>query len=185
MPDNKPLQVAWDSTVIIDCLQKKEDRYQWIRPLVQDAEAEKLKIVVSSFSVAEAFKVDGVEPPEDMRLIQEFFDFTWVRSEGSGIPVMEKARDLRRQFNIDGIDAVHVATAVYTNTPFFLTNDGEGRKKKTPLLPLDNQIPIEGGYLRVMTPKQYHDMRVIEANPIFDVQADKTNNEQAKENQSE
>lgn len=169
MAANADQRMAWDSCVIIDCLQKKVGRYEFIRPLVEQAEAKDLMIVVSAaMAVAETFKITGHPPEDEVREIEAFFDRPWVHPEDAGSAIGKIARDLRRAYGIDGADALHIATAVFTSCPVFLTNDGVSPKKKTPLLPLDNQIKLaDGTLLRIMTPEQYHKMRVAAENPLL------------------
>lgn len=166
---NQGNKIAWDSTVIIDCLQKKVGRYEWVEPLIKEAESDGLMIVVSALALAEAFRVDGQPATDDLQIIESFFDRPYIYPESATTHIGKIARDLRRDYGIDGIDAMHVATAIGTGCEFFLTNDGEARKKKTPLLPLDGKIPIDGSrFLRVMTPKQYQEMKTNAAMPLFD-----------------
>jgi predicted nucleic acid-binding protein len=155
-------------------LQKKEtDKatnkdlpYKWIKPLVLEAEAGNLAVVVSSLAVAEVFFIRDVAPTDQMKVIDEFFDFVWVRAEAATIKIAKIAQKLRRDHKVDPIDSIHVATALATESPVFLTYDGI-HKKKTPLLPLDNLLSIDGSppFLRIRTPERHQ--QILHSSPLF------------------
>lgn len=180
LPSNQPTRIAWDTTVVIDCLQKKAGRYEWIKPLILEAEEGNIMIVVSSMAMTETFKINGVAPEDELRIIEGFFDRTYIHPESTSTHIAEISRSLRRQYPLEAIDSIHIASAVGTNCPYLLTNDGDNPKKKKPILPLDRKIPIKDGVLRIMTPRQYHEMMVAEANPILRIPREE-DNEQAKE----
>lgn len=162
--------IAWDSCVILDCLSKVNapGPYQWIKPMVERAEKEELAIVVSTLSIAETFFIRGVPAENQIPIIEGFFDYTWVRPEAAGIKIGKIARDIRRKHQIDGIDAVHLATALSVDAvEFFLTTDGVARKNKTPILVLDKMLSFEGRTLRIMTAKQYDDHLRLLSNPLM------------------
>jgi hypothetical protein len=166
--NNQAQKIAWDSCVVIDSLQKTPGRYVHIRPLILDAEADKLIVVVSAMAIVETIRVDGHAPPADLKIIEDFFDNPWVHPEAAGVKIAKIARDVRRAHKVDGIDAVHIATALATDAPVFLTTDGVAKKKKTPLLPLDNLISIDGKpALRIRTPEQHQKVLFAAAAPLL------------------
>jgi hypothetical protein len=162
--------IAWDSCVILDCLckDKSPGPYHWIEPMVKRANKGELAVVVSTLSIAEVFFIRGVLPNDQLPIIEGFFDYTWVRAEAAGIKIGKIARDIRRQHQIDGIDAVHLATALSVGgVEFFLTSDGTSKQNKTPILPLDKQLSHDGRTLRIMTAKQYDDHLRMLNNPLL------------------
>ena len=127
-----------------------------------------LLIVVSSMAIAETLKADGATPEEDQKIIDAFFDQKYVAQVTAGGKIGRLSADLRRAHDLAGMDAVHVATAVWSRTPILLTNDGQAKRKKQPLLPLDKKIMGRDGQpLRIMTPQDYHAMQVAAAHPLF------------------
>jgi predicted nucleic acid-binding protein len=131
------------------------------------AEAGELLIVVSTMAIAETYKIDGETPDGAKRIIQEFFDRKWIDPVAAGRRVAEVAAEIRRGHGIKGADSIHVATALVTRCPILLTDDGRDKSKKHTLLPLDGLLALDGDPLRIMTPEDYHAMRVAEVNPIF------------------
>jgi len=161
-------RVAWDATVCIDALQKTKGKFAAIRPLLEDAIGKKLIIVVSEMAVIETVRVDGHEPSEQSRIIDSFFDSSYVARRAVDSVVSRKAQELRRSFKVGPADAAHVATAIVTNTPIFLTYDGDGAKTKRQVLPLDKKLKTaDGQTLRILTPESYQRMCMEAAMPLF------------------
>lgn len=164
---NQLPQIGWDSCVILDFLDQKAGRYEYVKPIAEEAKKGKLKIVVSMLAVAEVLHL-GSAPPDEQKVISDFFESPFVHREAAGLFVCEIARDIRRNHPVDGADSIHLASAVITNTPILLTTDGTGKKKKKPLLPLDGKIKLANGNpLKIMTPKDYDQMQNLVANPIL------------------
>jgi predicted nucleic acid-binding protein len=165
---NPLLQIGWDSVAVIDFLDQKAGRFPFLLPIAKDAEDRKLIIVISTMAVAETLHLSTAPPADQARIISDFFDRPFVHREAAGLSVCEIARDIRRAHPVDGADSIHLATAVHTNTPFFLTNDGDSKRKKKPLLPLDKKIVLANeSSLRIMTPESYDKMRAAVALPLM------------------
>lgn len=168
MATNPLPQIGWDSCVILDFLDQRPDRYPFILPIAKDAFDKKIVIVVSMLAIAETLHL-STAPPDQEKTISDFFDSPFVHREAPSQFICELARDIRRAHPVDGADSIHLATAAFTNTPFFLTTDGTARKKKKPLLPLDWKIELMNGQrLRIMSPKDYDDFQRFQANPILE-----------------
>jgi predicted nucleic acid-binding protein len=152
-------QIGWDTVVVIDFLDQTAERYPFILPIAKAAEAGKAVIVVSTLAITETIYLDPqavASVADQEKMISDFFDRPFVHREAASLFICEIARDIRRIHSVAGADAIHLATMVHTNTPFFLTNDGEKKRKKNPLLPLDNKIKLaNGSMLRIMTPEAY------------------------------
>jgi len=143
--------------VVIDCLEKRAGRYEFIAPIIKRAESKEVMIVVSTFAQTETQRINGYTDADSERIIEEFFDREWVHPEAPIQAICKLAGKLARDHNMATVDATHVATAAFTNCRVFLTNDGVAKKKKQPLLPLDGQILCaDGTPLRIMTPSLYH-----------------------------
>jgi predicted nucleic acid-binding protein len=165
--------VAWDSNVVIDCLEKeKSARYEWVKPILLDAEADKVAIVISSIAIAETTRIDGRDMHIENKVVQDFFDEPYIDLHAAHRAIALIAREIRTHYDVDGADSIHLATAVFNDVPVFLTNDGDSKRQRnkkknpTPLLPLDKLIVIKSGHLRVMTPKQYDEMARDAAQPL-------------------
>lgn len=164
-------KIAWDAMVAIDCLQKTPDQMPFIVPMIRDAEQGKLLIVCSTILKVEAFKIRGSadEPSKQRELIRAFFQNEYFQFEPPHDWIVEFAQDLCRDFNLNTIDAIHVATAVFTRTPTLLTRDGETTRRKR-LLPLDGKVRHRdpgGPPLRILTPAAYDQIRMRAENPLM------------------
>jgi predicted nucleic acid-binding protein len=161
--DNTPHRVAFDSVVVIDCLQKTDGRYEWISPIVTDAENGLIVVIVSTMAISETVGIVGYTNDQSRNIIHDFYRKKWVFPITPGILISELSQEIQRSHRVDCADAVHLATALFEKTPIFLTNDGDSKKKKKrkkrPLLPLNGLISYEGTTLRIMTPKDYYTYR--------------------------
>jgi predicted nucleic acid-binding protein len=171
---DSPTRIAWDSNIVIDALEKeKSARYQWVKPLILDAEASKLIIVLSSVCIAETCRVDGKDMHLNNETVRDFFDRSYLELYAADRAICLVARDIRTKYDIDGADSIHLATAIVAGVSIFLTNDGDSvrqrnkKKNPTPVLPLDQKLTSASGVLRVLTPKLYEEMLKTTANPMF------------------
>jgi predicted nucleic acid-binding protein len=129
------MRISWDSTVCIDFLDREPSQFEFLRPIVEDAIAKRLIIVVSSLAISETIHLKSVaDLLEQQRLIQSFFDASYVHVHAYERFIAERARDLRRSYKIDSADAGHVATAAFADCHVFLTDDGNAQKTTRNLL---------------------------------------------------
>jgi predicted nucleic acid-binding protein len=163
-----PTRIAWDSTVCIDFFQKTPGRYEYIRPIVEDAMAEppQVIIVISVMAIAETLGSESSTPDDHRTIIRSFFDSKFVYPQSCDRGIAELAQDLRRKHPLNPADAIHLATAVHTQCSVLLTNDGDGRRTKRRLIPLDGLIQCGGAKLRIMSPQAYQDMQFELHNPL-------------------
>jgi hypothetical protein len=162
-------KIAWDAVVAIDCLQKSPEYLPFITPMMREAEEGKLLLVCSTILKVETFKIKGVESEKQVELIRAFFENEYFQFESVHNWISEFAQSLRREHRLATMDAIHIATAVFTRTPILLTRDGE-TSKRCKMLPLNGKIPHRdpgGAALRIMTPAQYHAMRMQAENPLM------------------
>lgn len=172
MATNPVERIALDSVVVIDLLDQKPGRYDWIKPIVKGAEDRELLIVVCAMGVAETVEVPGKTADQSRAIIKEFFDKSWIFPVAVTMPIGESAAEIQRTHRVDCADAVHLAAAIQSKSPFFLTNDGDSptkkKRKSRPLLVLDKQLNgLDGNPLRIVTPQTYHQIQVAKQNPLF------------------
>jgi len=141
----------------------------FIVPMIRQAEQGKLLLICSTVLKAEVFKVNGANPDNQIALIRDFFENEFFQFEAVHDWISDRAAEPRRDFGLGAMDAIHIATAVFTRTPILLTRDGETAKRKK-VLPLDGRIhhrDPSGPALRIMTPAAYHQMRMKAENPLM------------------
>lgn len=148
-----PTAVYWDSCVIIHRIQKTPAHINILEYLINEAENNRLLIVVSTFTIAEVVKIDSVPPltEEQDKLISDYFDNDYIVIRPLTIPIARLAREISRKHNIKPKDAVHVATAVFWKVPLLHTYDNNLCKKTgligDPPLKIENpsyvnQVPL-------------------------------------------
>ncbi len=165
-------RIAFDSVVVIDLLDQKQGRYEWIKPIVATAEAGELLVVVCAMGVAEVVGCPGKTADQSRAIIKEFFDKSWIVPLAVSVQIAEAAAEIQRRHKADCADAVHLAAAIYSKSSYFLTNDGDSpttkkKRNKRPLLPLDKKLMVDGQPLRIVTPQRYHEIQVANQNPLF------------------
>jgi len=146
-------------------LNKQSAHFPVIFPIAKNAQEKKVLIIVSTVTIAETLRLDGPPSVDQEQIISDFFDRPFVHREAAGIFVAEKARDIRRKHHVDSADAIHLATAIITNSPFFMTYDGT---RKRPLLGLDQKLALNNGQpLRIVTPEEYDEIQRKLAQPLI------------------
>lgn len=121
---NAQLAYYWDSCVILTFL-KGEDSH--LENVIKLAELGKIIIATSSLAEAEVAFIPGID--DDLRIIEKFFAQPYVFILPIRKNVIGKARELVRDLNLRGADAVHIATALHWNIPVFETFDQDLVKK--------------------------------------------------------
>ena len=148
----KRKRVCWDSCIFIDKLQERTGRVAFIDPLLWEAEKGRLTIVASTLAIVETINVKQVQPLEEVCLIEEFFRRTYISLRPLDRAIALRAQKIRQAHKkVSPADAGHLATALATDTPYFLTTDGINPKNEGALLALDRKL--DG--LRILTPEQY------------------------------
>lgn len=106
--------VYWDTCVFLDLVQGTPDHAQSLNAIAEAAEAGRVRIVTSAFTLAEVIKTPdlGLLPPEQETLIRDFFENDYIDVVNVDRFVAEEARSIARDHNLKPPDAVHVATAV-------------------------------------------------------------------------
>ncbi len=152
-----------DSCVVLDSLIKDPDFYNHVEPIIKDAEAGNLKIVLSVLARAEIIKVKTSEKEkttlsdEDATaLIESFFRQEFVTVHAVNARTATEAGKLRKRFPLDTPDAIHLATAIEAKAQAFITRDGDnkGKRKKTKILSCKKQLANQ---IVILTPKEFFD----------------------------
>lgn len=146
--DNKIAAVLWDTTVIIDAIQKSKTRYHLIEPFIDQAESGNLKIVVSEMAVAEArylkeLNEKNVSLKKQADMILEWLDNDYILRRPVHPGISELASNIGRLHNVKPPDAIIASTAIFYKVPYIHTFDGmEVNGSITPrsMLSLDGKI---------------------------------------------
>jgi predicted nucleic acid-binding protein len=127
--------VYWDSCVIISRIQRTPERIEVLEYLTEEAERNRLLIVVSTFTIIEVNRTENQKPltEEEDRLISDYFENDYIVIRPLTIPIARLARDIAREYRIKPKDAVHVATAVFWEVPLLHSYD-ENLCKKTEMI---------------------------------------------------
>lgn len=159
--------IVWDSSVIIDAIQKTNKRYDLIKPFIQSAERNHLTIVVSEVSIVEVTYLDKNRhnenlPPTDqeIQIIDEWFENDYIDRRPVLPGISELAREYIRNYNVRTMDSIIVATAVFFKIPLLHTFDGysdiKTKRKKNKLLTLDGKLGTPA--LRIRVPDNEEDI---------------------------
>ena len=165
MPERLP-SVYLDSCIIIDILQKDKDQLAYLDPIMTEAEEGKLVLVTSAIALPESCGPRGMQKEQHAAAVELLTSDLFILRPAT-IAVAERAAAVRRDHPVFPMDALHLATALIDDVPIMLTRDGLA-KKRTSLLPLTGKLKGRTSVLSILTPKQYHAMRLAEDAPIFE-----------------
>jgi hypothetical protein len=98
-------------------------------------------------------KDDGSITPEDEKAIRAIMYDARVVLHAADASTCEMARDIRRKANMDTADAIHIATAIRTNSVAFLTYDNREKGKRVPPLRLSKTFGTPP--LEIVTPEKW------------------------------
>lgn len=144
MAANQAQNLYWDSSCFCAWFSEEAGRYEICDAIIDAARKGQVKLYTSFLTLAEVIKVPDLYPSESEDRIAEFFRNPYVVKVAVDWFVTRIARDLQRRFNLDGRDAIHLATAIHIKADVLHTYDGQD------LLKLDRRIP--GTSLRIMEP---------------------------------
>lgn len=165
MPERLP-SVYLDSCIIIDILQKDKDQLSHLDPIMAEAEEGKLVLVTSAVALPESCGPRGMDREQHAAAVELLTSDLFILRPVT-IAVAERAAAIRRDHPVFPMDALHLATALIDDVPIMLTRDGVA-KKRTSLLPLTGKLKGRTSVLNILTPKQYHAMRLAEESPLFE-----------------
>lgn len=104
----------WDACAFIGWLKGEEDKVEECRSVLDRAEAGKLKILTSAFTLVEVLRLKGKDPipKADAEKIRRFFESEYIALVTVDRAVAEVAQDVVWTYGVMPKDAVHVATAL-------------------------------------------------------------------------
>ena len=164
MPERLP-SLYLDSCIIIDILQKDKAQLPYLDLIMTEAEEGKLVLVTSSIALPESCGPRGMQKEQHAAALDLLTSDLFVLRPAT-IAVAERAAAIRRDHPVYPMDALHLATALIDDVPILLTRDGVA-KKRTSLLPLTGKLKGRTSVLSILTPKQYHAMRLAEESPLL------------------
>lgn len=130
---SKISSVALDSMIFIYLFEEDARFINRVKPLFEIIERGNLKGITSIVSPLEVLSAPKLEKePEKRAAFAKFFQKTPNLSVHSlSWKVMEKAAGLRRKNTVlKTPDSIQLATAIETNTPYYITNDQKLKKLK-------------------------------------------------------
>lgn len=121
--NESPALVYWDSMVIIHRIQRTPEHIPILEQITDAAERGEIKIVVSTYSIAEVVKDPdgGVLSEEEDQKIIDLFENDYFIVRDITIPISHLSRQISRKFGVKPKDAVHLATAILWKVPVFHT----------------------------------------------------------------
>ena len=121
--------VYLEPSMILAYLQKEKDRWSDCDACINSLRSGQFRGITSALSMAEVAKPKGVDartiPFDKYKEMEKFFEYSWLSLVGVDRRVAKRARELVRQYNIRGADAVHLATAEVYNADFLFTYDDD------------------------------------------------------------
>jgi predicted nucleic acid-binding protein len=145
MADKKPLLYYWDSVVFIDLIEETPARIHRLRPIIDAAQAGKVVIVTSAFTMAEVVKVKNLNLLDEQaeKTVTEFFENPYISIRNVDRFISERARPIVRFFNVKPPDAIHIATALLMEVQTFHTFDGDVLRHNGKIDGLRIEVPPE------------------------------------------
>jgi predicted nucleic acid-binding protein len=107
-----PKRQYWDSSVFCSYL-NKEPNYEVVKDLLHEAQARKIEIVTSTFTLTEVLKLGGYKPisaKQEQQLVA-FFEYDFIKYVNADREVCERARFYVWKHGFKPKDSIHVATA--------------------------------------------------------------------------
>lgn len=148
--------VYWDSCVFLYRLQQDPEKINAINEVYQAAEAGSLLIVTSVVTVTEVlYYVDQDGGKHDLSVGFE----RSLRKSFFVVPNLDRATarraaELRGLYGLTSRDSIHLATCERQGVRELHSYDGSGKKPRHgQLLPLDGQLEVQDGPLRIKTPR--------------------------------
>jgi predicted nucleic acid-binding protein len=154
MVDEKPQAVGLDSCVLIELFDMKSTGRADVKQIFDDAEQEKLTLVISTFVHAEVAASSTKVKPWEVLELRRALSQSYFEPVELSIPIAQLASDLTRENGLKPADAVHAATCVHKRVGWLLTTDEK-------LLKTDQKIPLDAAdrakTLRIVTPRAFCD----------------------------
>ncbi|MHB8928855.1 MAG: type II toxin-antitoxin system VapC family toxin [Bacillota bacterium] len=129
---NKKATYYWDSNVFIDLIQRNPEHVIILEQIMEEAKADRIRIVSSACTLAEVVKPPNGDrlPDVDESILDGLFENDYISLRAVDRLVGTKARELVRYHNLKPVDAIHVATAILEGVNVLHTYDEEHLLKK-------------------------------------------------------
>lgn len=121
----------WDSSCCLTWL-KEEDEFELCKGTLYEASIGNVEIRTSAFTSVEVLylKTKGeIDKEKSKKVIEEFFNRSYIIPIVVDIPIAELARDIFLDYKVDHKDAIHVASAIFDEITILNTFD-KGLLKK-------------------------------------------------------
>lgn len=115
----------WDSNCFIGWLRNEDDKAEYCNIILESAKKGETEIITSAFTITEVLHLKG-EPPlneEDKKKVEALFEFSFIKILTVTRHVAEKARDVVWHHGVLPKDAIHVASAILSDSDTLETFD--------------------------------------------------------------
>lgn len=121
----------WDADAFLGWLRAEPDKEEGCRAVIAEAQADKLKIVTSTLTLAEVLWLKGNAPipAADREKVRSFFRHRWIALVQLDRSTAELAQEVVWEHGVRPKDAVHVATALKTQVEQLDTFDRALQRK--------------------------------------------------------
>ena len=117
----------WDSDCFLGYLNEEEDKVDLCQEVLDEAEKDKILIVTSALTIAEALWLkDGRKiVKEKSEKIRKFFQNDFIDIRNVTREIAQMAQDVVWDHSIEPKDSIHVATAMKFKMPLMNSFDGD------------------------------------------------------------
>jgi predicted nucleic acid-binding protein len=126
--------VYWDTCIFIILLKKdsNDPRLEPCDDMVYKAGKGELTIVTSTITLTEVNRIDGSSklPAAQSKLIFKFFQNEYIAIRPVDRRTAEMAHEYTRDYGLENMDAIHVASAVIAKAPVLYTYDEKKGKRR-------------------------------------------------------
>ena len=109
----------WDSNAFLGWLAEESDKVDYCRPVIEAAEAGRVRILTSALTIPEVLWKKGQDriSADSAANVEAFFRHEWIVIRELDRFIAEDARALVWRHNVKPKDAVHLATALKRDVP--------------------------------------------------------------------
>ena len=109
----------WDSNAFLGWLAEESDKVDYCRPVIEAAEAGRVRILTSALTIPEVLWIKGQDriSADSAAKVEAFFRHEWIVIRELDRFIAEDARALVWSHNVKPKDAVHLATALKRDVP--------------------------------------------------------------------
>lgn len=152
--------IAWDTCILIDAIQKTPDKWSFIAPMINEANINEMRIVLSTISIAECYYLkhlasQGLNQAEQNALIDKWLEHSFLVKRAADFGTCKIAAEVGRitKGALTPNDAIIAATAIRHKASALVTYDDTAGGS---LLAQDGKISVGGlPPLRIYTPTQW------------------------------